>query len=105
MTVILTLTANPAIDVATSVERLEPGRKLRCSPERRDPGGGGVNVARVAHRLGAETLAIYPSGGIVGQLLERLVHERDGLLSVNHDKPTIPWDYELPRIDCMEVWQ
>jgi predicted metal-dependent phosphoesterase TrpH len=38
-------------------------------------------------------------------ILERLVHERAGLLSVNHDKPTIPWDYELPRIDCMEVWQ
>ncbi|WDZ80225.1 CehA/McbA family metallohydrolase (plasmid) [Ensifer adhaerens] len=37
--------------------------------------------------------------------LERLVHERGGLLSVNHDKPTIPWDYELPKIDCMEVWQ
>lgn len=81
MTVILTLTPNPAIDVATSVERLEPGRKLRCSPERRDPGGGGVNVARVAHRLGAETLAIYPSGGIVGQLLERLVHD-EGVRSI-----------------------
>jgi hypothetical protein len=38
-------------------------------------------------------------------VLERLAHERGGLLSVNHDKPTIPWDYELPRIDCMEVWQ
>jgi predicted metal-dependent phosphoesterase TrpH len=38
-------------------------------------------------------------------VLERLVHERGGLLSINHDKPTIPWDYELPRADCMEVWQ
>ncbi len=37
--------------------------------------------------------------------LARLVHESDGLLSVNHDKPTIPWDYDLPKIDCMEVWQ
>ncbi|MGF6254571.1 CehA/McbA family metallohydrolase [Ensifer sp. LBL] len=37
--------------------------------------------------------------------LARLVHESDGLISVNHDKPTIPWDYELPKIDCMEVWQ
>jgi predicted metal-dependent phosphoesterase TrpH len=38
-------------------------------------------------------------------VLARLVHARGGLLSVNHDKPTIPWDYELPKIDCMEVWQ
>jgi hypothetical protein len=37
--------------------------------------------------------------------LARLVHERGGLLSINHDKPTIPWDYEVPKIDCMEVWQ
>lgn len=37
--------------------------------------------------------------------LSQLVHERDGLLSINHDKPRIPWDYELPQIDCMEVWQ
>ncbi|WP_035087982.1 CehA/McbA family metallohydrolase, partial [Devosia riboflavina] len=28
-----------------------------------------------------------------------------GLLSINHDKPTIPWDYELPDADLQEVWQ
>jgi len=37
--------------------------------------------------------------------LARMVHEKGGLLSINHDKPTIPWDYELPEIDCQEVWQ
>lgn len=37
--------------------------------------------------------------------LARLVHDQGGLLSINHDKPTIPWDYDLPEIDCMEVWQ
>ena len=38
-------------------------------------------------------------------VLARLVHDRGGLLSINHDKPTIPWDYDVPEIDCMEVWQ
>ena len=38
-------------------------------------------------------------------VIEQIVHRKGGLLSVNHDKPTIPWDYELPRIDCQEVWQ
>jgi hypothetical protein len=38
-------------------------------------------------------------------LLADHVHARGGLLSVNHDKPTIPWRYELPQVDCMEVWQ
>ncbi len=33
------------------------------------------------------------------------VHRRGGLLSINHDKPSIPWDYDLPPIDCMEAWQ
>lgn len=38
------------------------------------------------------------------RLLEH-VHALGGILSVNHDKPTIPWRYELPQADCMEVWQ
>lgn len=38
-------------------------------------------------------------------VLEKLVHEKGGLLSINHDKPTIPWDYEFPAADCQEVWQ
>ena len=37
--------------------------------------------------------------------LARIVHAGGGLLSINHDKPAIPWDYELPEADCMEVWQ
>lgn len=37
--------------------------------------------------------------------LARLVHEKGGLLSINHDKPTIPWDYDFPDADCQEVWQ
>ncbi|HLV84460.1 MAG TPA: CehA/McbA family metallohydrolase [Devosia sp.] len=37
--------------------------------------------------------------------LATLVHDQGGLLSINHDKPTIPWDYEFPAADCQEVWQ
>ena len=38
-------------------------------------------------------------------VLADIVHAGGGLLSINHDKPGIPWDYALPRLDCMEVWQ
>jgi len=38
-------------------------------------------------------------------VLEKLVHEKGGLLSINHDKLPIAWDYEMPRADCQEVWQ
>jgi len=78
---IVTLTMNPAIDVSTSTVCVEPERKLRCSTGRRDPGGGGINVARVARRLGAEVTTVYPAGGFVGQMLQQLV-EQEGLTSV-----------------------
>jgi len=70
---ILTLTLNPTIDVSTSVERVEPVHKLRCGPIRRDPGGGGINVARVVRRFGSDVTAVYPAGGLMGALLRKLV--------------------------------
>jgi 6-phosphofructokinase 2 len=77
MPAILTVTLNPAVDIYTSVPRLAPAHKLRCSSERRDPGGGGINVARVIARLGGDVTAIFPAGGPVGDHLQRLVHQED----------------------------
>jgi len=74
---IVTLTINPAIDIFVNVDHVESTKKLRCSPPKRDPGGGGINVARVAHRLGADVMAIYPIGGQIGKLLQRLVERED----------------------------
>jgi len=78
---IITLTINPAIDIFVNVSRVEPTRKMRCSAPKRDPGGGGINVARVAHRLGGNVAAIYPTGGALGRLLHRLV-DREGIESL-----------------------
>ncbi len=78
---IVTLTINPAIDIFVNVDHVEPTRKLRCSAPKRDPGGGGINVARVAHRLGSDVAAIYPIGGAIGKLLHRLM-EREGIDSL-----------------------
>jgi 6-phosphofructokinase 2 len=64
---------NPALDLATEAERVIPTRKLRCSEARYDPGGGGVNVARVIHTLGGEATAIFPAGGPTGELLTSLL--------------------------------
>jgi 6-phosphofructokinase 2 len=75
MTGIVTITPNPAVDVSTTVERIVPVHKLRGTSERRDPGGGGVNVARVISRMGGEVAAIYPAGGAIGALLHRLLEE------------------------------
>lgn len=81
MTDVITLTVNPAIDVATQVARMLPAHKLRCPPGRRDPGGGGINVARVLRRLGADVTAIYPAGGVLGMLLRQMV-DREGVPSL-----------------------
>lgn len=78
---IVTVTANPAVDISTSVARLIPIHKMRCSVERRDPGGGGINVARVVARLGGDVAAIYPIGGPTGELLRRLI-DREGVFSL-----------------------
>ena len=78
---IVTLTLNPAVDVSTSVKKMMPFTKMRCAQACRDPGGGGINVARVLKRLGIEALAIYPAGGANGKLLGALV-DREGVRSV-----------------------
>src|SRR5579872_2345788 len=70
---IVTLTMNPAIDLSVSVERVAPFHKLRAASDRRDPGGGGINVARVVKRLGGDVTAMFPAGGALGELLRRLV--------------------------------
>ncbi|MBG6058082.1 6-phosphofructokinase 2 [Cryobacterium sp. MP_M3] len=70
---ILTVTINPALDVSTSTERVISDHKMRCGASRLDPGGGGVNVARVVQRLGGQALAIYTAGGATGQAYRHLI--------------------------------
>ena len=72
---IVTLTLNPALDVSAETERVEPTIKIRCSDPRFDPGGGGINVARVATRLGAGAIAIFPAGGSTGDHLRLLLDQ------------------------------
>jgi 6-phosphofructokinase 2 len=70
---LLTVTVNPALDLSTTTGRVVSEHKLRCGPGRLDPGGGGVNVARVVHRLGGQALAVYTAGGASGEAYRRLI--------------------------------
>jgi 6-phosphofructokinase 2 len=72
---IVTLTLNPAIDLACSAASVVHTHKVRTSGEHIDPGGGGINVARVLHELGAETLAVILAGGVTGALIEELLDD------------------------------
>ncbi|MCV7103416.1 1-phosphofructokinase family hexose kinase [Mycobacterium palustre] len=71
---IVTLTMNPALDITTSVGTVRPP-KLRCETTRYDPGGGGINVARVAHVLGGSVSAVFPVGGPTGDLVMSLLND------------------------------
>jgi 6-phosphofructokinase 2 len=73
----VTLTLNPSVDLTVRTERVTAQDKLRCSAPRYDPGGGGVNVARAALRLGADVLAVLPTGGPAGDRLQELLTAED----------------------------
>ena len=73
MAAIVTLTMNPALDIATTIDRVVASHKLRCAAPRYDPGGGGINVARAIHALGGDVVAVFPSGGPAGQMIRSLL--------------------------------
>lgn len=70
---IVTLTVNPALDMAMEASEVRPGHKTRTRGATYDPGGGGVNVSRVVHALGGRTLAIFATGGLTGRLHEEML--------------------------------
>lgn len=72
---ILTLTMNPSIDSSTTVDKVQPDKKLRGSRPEHEPGGGGINVARAVRKLGGEALAVYCAGGPTGDQFEGLLDE------------------------------
>ncbi|MGH1482903.1 MAG: 1-phosphofructokinase family hexose kinase [Geminicoccales bacterium] len=74
---IVTLTLNPSIDVSSETDKVWPMSKNRISNERFDPGGGGINVARVIRELGSDVLAVYLAGGLTGQTLNKMIDEID----------------------------
>src|SRR3974377_2197982 len=75
MGTIVTLTMNPALDIAPSTDRVIPTHKLRCSMPRYDPGGGGINVARAVHALGGDAAAVFPIGGPAGEMVRHMLQQ------------------------------
>jgi 6-phosphofructokinase 2 len=64
---------NQPLHIATATKRVVSTHKLRGEAPRRDPGGGGINVARVIHILGGQATAVYPAGGPTGSALRGLL--------------------------------
>jgi len=74
---IVTLTINPCLDISAEVDRVVPTKKLRCRNDRRDPGGGGINVSRAISILGGDSTAVFPAGGSTGTAIADLLEKED----------------------------
>lgn len=113
---IATLTLNPALDKSTSVDRLVPEQKLRCTPQQVDAGGGGINVSKGLAKLGGHSTAVFPAGGDTGKKLVSLV-ESEGIavrvielqedtrenLSVLETSTNMQFRFTLPGISLTEA--
>jgi 6-phosphofructokinase 2 len=73
MSKIITITFSPSIDKSATVSAMIPDKKMRCSTTNSEPGGGGINVARVINRLGGDVKAVFPSGGYTGMYFNHLL--------------------------------
>jgi 6-phosphofructokinase 2 len=85
---IVTITMNPAVDKSTSINKLVPEKKMRCSELITEAGGGGINISKAIKELGGESLAVFPSGGMNGRLLENYLTKRQinfKSIPVEHD--------------------
>lgn len=93
MAAIITVTFNPCIDKSTSVAALIPEKKLKCTPPKFEPGGGGINVARAIKKLGGEATAIYPAGGYTGKFFTQLLKQEGintiEIETVNHTRENL----------------
>ncbi|MFN4286667.1 MAG: 1-phosphofructokinase family hexose kinase [Lacibacter sp.] len=66
---ILTVTLNPCIDKSSTLEKLRPESKLRCTEVVNEPGGGGINVTKALKKLDVPSVALFPAGGHNGNML------------------------------------
>ncbi len=78
---IVAVTLNPALDKTVTIDTLKPGGLNRIKSVVVDPGGKGVNVAKMAKVLGVECIATGFCGGEGGkELISRL-----SSLGIRHD--------------------
>lgn len=75
---VYTLTINPSLDYVTFVNNFIYGEVNRSSKEFIYPGGKGINVSIILHRLGIKTKALGFKAGFSGGILEKML-ESNGI--------------------------
>ncbi|MDP2659237.1 MAG: 1-phosphofructokinase [Dehalococcoidia bacterium] len=72
---IVTLTMNPSVDKTVIVRNLSVGKVHRVMKSQISPAGKGINVSRMADRLGCAAIAFGFLAGEMGVLVERALRE------------------------------
>ncbi|WP_337969887.1 1-phosphofructokinase [Virgibacillus salexigens] len=68
---IYTCTMTPSIDYTIHLPTFKPGELNRTEHVHYYPGGKGINVSRVLHRLGISTTALGFAGGFTGEFIQQ----------------------------------
>lgn len=84
---ILTVTLNPALDIATSAEKVVPDLKLRCAAPAFDAGGGGINVSRAVALMGGQSTAVVALAGHNGMRMHDLLLAEPGVEVLRLEAP------------------
>lgn len=74
---VITVTLNPALDKTVVIPRLDVGGLNRVQSLRIDPGGKGINVARVLNGFGVNVKATGLIAGSQGQLLLKYLNSEN----------------------------
>lgn len=72
---ILTITANPSVDISYPLDELKIDAVNRLTNEIKTPGGKGVNVGKVLHQLGAEVVQSGFAGGVLGEFIKNSLND------------------------------
>ncbi|PIU51504.1 hypothetical protein COS91_04015 [Candidatus Desantisbacteria bacterium CG07_land_8_20_14_0_80_39_15] len=72
---IATLTLNSSLDLSVRLGRIDYKDINRVREIQRDPGGKGINISRIIHRLKGETIALGFLGGWTGKKIKELLDD------------------------------
>ena len=67
---ILTITANPSVDISYQLDKFNIDDVTRTSTINKEPGGKGIHVGYVLKELGAEPVHSGFVGGKLGEFIE-----------------------------------
>jgi len=73
---IITVTLNPALDRTVNVSRLVVNGVNRVESNAYEAGGKGINISKLVHELGSETLAMGVLGGDTGMFIKQYLDKR-----------------------------